>query len=111
MWPHDNYPLHEVGVVEMNRNVQNYFQEIEQAAYEPSSVVPGIGFSPDKVLQNRILSYGDAHRYRMGVNYHQNPVNRPLAPVATYNRDGSGRVDGNGGGAVDLRAELVRRAD
>ncbi len=101
VWPHAEYPLHEVGVVEMNRNVDNYFAEIEQAAFEPSNIVPGIGFSPDKVLQNRILSYGDAHRYRMGTNYQQVPVNRPLAPVATYNRDGGLRVDGNGGGGVD----------
>ncbi len=101
VWPHAEYPLHEVGVVEMNRSADNYFAEIEQAAFEPSNIVPGIGFSPDKVLQNRILSYGDAHRYRIGTNYQQIPVNRPLAPVATYNRDGSLRVDGNGGGGVD----------
>jgi len=101
VWPHDDYPLHEVGVMELNRNVDNYFAEIEQAAFEPSNVVPGIGFSPDKVLQNRILSYGDAHRYRMGVNYALAPVNRPVAPVHTYNRDGFGRVDGNGGGSVN----------
>ena len=101
VWPHADYPLHEIGVMELNRNVQNYFAEVEQSAFEPSNVVPGIGFSPDKVLQNRILSYGDAHRYRMGVNYHQAPINRPWAAVATYNRDGLGRVDGNGGGGVD----------
>ena len=101
VWPHADYPLHDVGVVEMNRNVGNYFAAVEQPAFAPSNVVPGIGFSPDKVLQNRILSYGDAHRYRMGVNYQQVPVNRPLASVATYNRDGGMRVDGNGGGGVD----------
>jgi len=101
VWPHADYPLIEVGVMELNRNPENYFAEVEQAAFEPSNVVPGIGFSPDKVLQARVLSYADAHRYRLGVNYHQAPVNRPLASVATYNRDGALRVDGNGGGGVD----------
>jgi len=101
IWPHEDCPPHKIGVMELNRNVDDYFAEIEQASFKPSNVVPGIGFSPDKVLQNRILSYGDAHRYRMGVNYQQIPVNRPLAPVATYNRDGAMRVDGNGGSGVD----------
>jgi hypothetical protein len=87
--------------MELNRNPENYFAEVEQAVFEPSNVIPGIGFSPDKVLQARVLSYGDAHRYRLGVNYHQAPINRPLAHVATYNRDGTLRVDGNGGGEVD----------
>jgi catalase len=101
VWPHADYPPIEVGVMELNRNPENYFAEVEQAAFEPSNVVPGIGFSPDKVLQARILSYADAHRYRLGTNYQQVPVNRPLASAATYNRDGTLRVDGNGGGAVD----------
>ncbi len=101
VWPHADYPLIEVGTMELNRNPENYFAEVEQAAFEPSNVVPGIGFSPDKVLQARVLSYSDAHRYRIGANYHQVPVNRPLASAATYNRDGILRVDGNGGGAVD----------
>ncbi len=103
VWPHQDYPLHEVGVMELNRNVENYFAEVEQATFEPSNVVPGIGFSPDKVLQNRVLSYSDAHRYRLGsVNYDQIPVNRAKAAhAATYHRDGRMRVDGNGAGRVD----------
>ena len=101
VWPHADYPMIEVGVMELNRNPENYFAEVEQAAFEPSNVVPGIGFSPDKMLQGRVLSYSDAHRYRIGVNYHQVPVNRPLANATTYNRDGTLRVDGNAGGGVD----------
>ncbi len=101
VWPHSDYPLIDVGVFELNRNPQNYFAEVEQAAFEPSNVVPGIGFSPDKMLQNRILSYPDAHRYRIGSNYHQIPINQAKAAVRTYNRDGAMRVDGNGGGSVD----------
>ncbi|MEH3148114.1 MAG: catalase [Methylobacterium frigidaeris] len=104
VWPHADYPLQEVGVMELNRNVENYFAEVEQASFEPSNVVPGIGFSPDRVLQNRILSYADAHRYRLGgPNYNQIPVNQPKGArqVATYHRDGFMRVDGNGGGGVD----------
>ena len=97
------YPLQEVGVLELNRNVENYFAEVEQATFEPSNVVPGIGFSPDKVLQNRVLSYADAHRYRLGsTNYDQIPVNQAKAAKAhNYHRDGFMRVNGNGGGAVD----------
>jgi len=101
VWPHGDYPLIEVGVMELNRNPDNYFAEVEQAAFEPSNVIPGIGFSPDKVLQSRILSYPDAHRYRIGTNYQQIPVNRAHAPVHTYNRDGAMRVDGNGAATVD----------
>lgn len=104
VWPHGDYPLIEVGEMELNRNPENYFAEVEQAAFEPSNVVPGIGFSPDKMLQGRILSYQDAHRYRLGINYHQVPVNQvknPKAQMNTYNRDGFLRVDGNGGGSVD----------
>jgi catalase len=103
VWPHSDYPLIEVGVMELNKNVDNYFEEVEQAAFEPSNIVPGIGFSPDKVLQNRVLSYADAHRYRLGVNYHQVPVNQAKhAKAAVYHRDGTLRVDGNGGGSVDF---------
>lgn len=102
VWPHGDFPLQEVGVVELNRNPENYFAEVEQAAFEPSNRVPGIGFSPDKVLQNRVLSYGDAHRYRLGVNYNQIPVNQAKhAKVRTYHVDGSMRVDGNHGNAVN----------
>ena len=103
VWPHADYPLQEVGVMELNRNVENYFAEVEQATFEPSNVVPGIGFSPDKVLQNRVLSYGDAHRYRLGsANYDQIPVNQAkAAKVKTYNRDGVMQVNGNYGSSVD----------
>jgi catalase len=102
VWPHGDFPLIEVGVMTLNRNPLNYFAEVEQAAFEPSNVVPGIGFSPDKVLQNRILSYSDAHRYRIGSNYDQIPVNQAkAAKVHTYHRDGNMVTGGNGGGTVD----------
>jgi len=85
----------------LNRNPENYFAEVEQAAFEPSNVVPGIGFSPDKMLQFRIFAYADAHRYRLGsANYTSLPVNRPRVPVHSYHRDGTMRSDGNDGGAV-----------
>jgi len=100
VWPHADYPLHEIGVMELNRNPENYFAEIEQATFEPSNIVPGIGFSPDRMLQARIMSYADAHRYRVGVNYTQVPVNKPKCPFHTYGRDGQMRVDGNYGGQV-----------
>jgi len=101
VWPHRDYPLIEVGTLELNRNPENYFAEVEQAAFEPSNVVPGIGFSPDKMLQFRIFAYADAHRYRLGSpNYASLPVNRPRCPVHTYQRDGVMRFDGNGGGGV-----------
>lgn len=99
VWPHADYPLMDVGVLELNRNPDNYFAQIEQASFEPSNIVPGIGFSPDKMLQARIMSYADAHRYRIGVNYASLPVNKPHSPVHTYHRDGSMRLDDNGGGA------------
>jgi catalase len=103
VWPHKDYPLLDVGIMELNRNPENYFAEVEQAAFEPSNVVPGIGFSPDKMLQFRIFAYADAHRYRLGsTNYASLPVNCPHATVAhTYHRDGFMRFDGNGGGAVN----------
>ncbi len=77
VWPHKDYPLHEVGELELNRNPENYFAEVEQAAFEPRNIVPGMGFSPDKMLQARLISYPDAHRYRLGVNYDSLPVNKP----------------------------------
>ncbi len=101
VWPHKHYPLIEVGIVELNRNPENYFAEVEQSAFSPANVVPGISFSPDKMLQFRIVSYADAHRYRLGVNYEGLPVNKPRCPVATYHRDGAMRFDGNGGGSVN----------
>lgn len=97
VWPHGDYPLMEVGVLELNRNPDNYFAEVEQVAMSPANVVPGIGFSPDRMLQGRLFSYGDAHRYRLGVNHHQIPVNAPRCPFHNYHRDGAMRVDGNSG--------------
>ena len=82
MWPHGDYPLIDVGIVELNRNPDNYFAEVEQAAFSPSNIVPGIGFSPDKMLQGRLFSYGDAQRYRLGVNHNLIPVNAPRGAVA-----------------------------
>ena len=88
---------HEVGVLELNRNPENYFAEVEQAAFTPAHVVPGIGFSPDKFLQGRLFVYGDAQRYRLGINYNQIPVNRAHCEVNDYSRDGFMRTDGNYG--------------
>ncbi|MCB1961058.1 MAG: catalase [Rhodocyclaceae bacterium] len=100
VWPHGDYPLIEVGVMELNRNPENFFAEVEQSAFNPANVVPGIGFSPDKMLQARLFSYGDAQRYRLGVNHHQIPVNAPRCPVHGYHRDGAMRVDGNFGSTI-----------
>jgi catalase len=101
VWPHKDYPLIEAGVLTLNRNPDNYHAEVEQSAFSPANVVPGIGHSPDKMLQFRIFSYADAHRYRVGVNADALPVNRPRCPVHNYHRDGAMRFDGNGGGAVN----------
>ena len=100
IWPHRDYPLIEVGVMELNRNPENFFAEVEQSAFNPANVVPGIGFSPDKMLQARLFSYGDAQRYRLGVNHLQIPVNAPRCPAASYHRDGAMRVDGNFGSRI-----------
>ncbi|MEM9292837.1 MAG: catalase [Acidobacteriota bacterium] len=89
VWPHGDFPLIEVGVMELNRNPENYHAEVEQSAFEPSALVPGIGPSPDKMLQARLMSYADTHLYRLGVNYHEIPVNRPVCPVRHYIRDGA----------------------
>ncbi|AWG25578.1 catalase [Flavobacterium kingsejongi] len=97
VWPHGDYPLIDVGVIELNRNPDNYFQDVEQAAFAPAHVVDGIGYSPDKMLQGRLLSYPDAQRYRLGANYEQIPVNRCPFATNNYQRDGRMRVDGNGG--------------
>ena len=101
VWPHKDYPLIEVGIMELNRNPENYFAEVEQAAFAPANVIPGISFSPDKMLQARIFAYTDAHRYRLGVNYETLPINRPKVPVHSYNRDGFMRHDGNFGNIVN----------
>ena len=97
VWPHSEYPLMEVGTMELNEIPANYFADVEQAAFAPAHVVDGIGYSPDKMLQGRLLSYSDAHRYRLGANYEQIPVNKCPYAVNNYQRDGSMRVDGNGG--------------
>lgn len=97
VWPHADFPLIDVGVLELNQNPHNYFQDIEQAAFAPAHIVDGIGYSPDKMLQGRLLSYPDAHRYRLGANYEQIPVNRCPFATNNYQRDGQMRVDGNGG--------------
>ncbi len=93
VWPHGEYPLIEVGELELNENPENYFAEIEQSSFSPSNIVPGIGFSPDKMLQARIFAYADAHRYRVGTHYEMLPVNRPVNAVNHYHRDGSMRAD------------------
>ena len=97
VWSHKEFPLIDVGIMELNEIPANYFAQVEQAAFEPSNVVDGIGLSPDKMLQGRILAYPDAHRYRLGTNYDQIPVNRPVNTVSNHQRDGFMRVDDNGG--------------
>ena len=96
VWPHGDFPLIDVGTFELNKIPENYFAEVEQAAFAPAHVVNGISYSPDKLLQGRLLSYPDAHRYRLGVNYEQIPVNKCPFMVNNYERDGHMRIDGNG---------------
>ncbi len=97
VWYKEDYPLIPVGEFELNKNPDNYFADVEQAAFAPANVVPGISFSPDRMLQGRLFSYGDAHRYRLGVNHHQIPVNSPkgVKDPHAFHRDGQMRVDGN----------------
>jgi catalase len=95
VWPHGDCPVIDIGVLELNRNPDNYFAEIEQAAFAPSNIVPGIGFSPDKMLQARVFSYADAHRYRLGTHYEALPVNAPRCPVHHYHKDGPMRFFDN----------------
>jgi catalase len=95
VWPHADFPVIDVGILELNRNPENYFAEIEQLALSPSNIVPGVGFSPDKMLQARIFAYADAHRYRLGTHYEALPVNAPRAPVHHYHKDGSMRFFDN----------------
>jgi catalase len=89
VWPHGEYPPIDIGTLELNRNADNYFAEIEQVAFSPSNVVPGIGHSPDKMLQARVFSYADAHRYRLGTHYEALPVNAPKSAAHTYHKDGA----------------------
>ncbi len=105
VWPHADYPPMEIGVLELNRNADNYFAEIEQAAFSPSNVVPGIGYSPDKMLQARVFSYADAHRYRLGTHYEALPVNAPRVPVHTYHKDGQMNFMGSRTGNPDAYYE------
>lgn len=107
IWPHSDYPLIEVGILELNRNPVNYFAEVEQVAMNPANVVPGIGFSPDKMLQGRLFSYGDTQRYRLGVNHGQIPVNAPRCPFHHVHRDGLMRVDGNNGAAPNYQPNTL----
>jgi catalase len=101
VWPHADFPLNEVGELILNRNPENYFAEVEQAAFSPANLVPGIDFSPDKVLQARIFSYPDAQRYRIGTNYQTLPINQPKCPFHHHQRDGAMRFDGNGGTKIN----------
>ncbi|KAJ2438514.1 catalase A [Coemansia sp. RSA 2424] len=94
-----DFPLHEVGRMVLNRNPENYFAEVEQSAFCPSHMVPGIAPSPDRMLQGRLFSYADTHRHRLGTNYHQIPINRPIHGVNNHQRDGAMAINGNGGAA------------
>ena len=98
IWPHAEYPLIPVGRITLNRNPKNYFAEVEQVAFSPAHLVPGIEASPDKMLQGRLYSYSDTHRHRLGTNYQQIPVNCPFSTrVRNYQRDGPQNVDDNQG--------------
>ncbi|MDR2335357.1 MAG: catalase [Burkholderiaceae bacterium] len=100
VWSKKDFPLIEVGIMELNRNPANYYADVEQASFAPSNLVPGIGPSPDRMLQSRLFAYADAARYRLGVNNYQIPVNAPKCPYHAYHRDGAMRVDGNYGGTL-----------
>ncbi|MEH1779506.1 MAG: catalase [Nostoc sp.] len=107
VWKQGEYPLIEVGILELNQNPENYFAEVEQAAFSPSAVVPGVSFSPDKVLQARLFSYPDAQRYRLGGNYQQLPVNQPKCPVSHNQRDGFMALGNNGGSGPNYEPNSV----
>ena len=106
IWPHSEFPLRPVGVITLNKNVENYFAEMEQIAFSPSHLVPGIEPSADPVLQSRLFSYPDTHRHRLGTNYQQIPVNAPLVPVANFQRDGAMTVNGNQGSRPNYISSL-----
>jgi catalase len=112
VWYKGDFPLIPVGEFELNRNPDNYFQDVEQAAFNPANVVPGISFSPDRMLQGRLFSYGDAQRYRLGVNHHQIPVNQPKGVTDgqynSFHRDGQMRVDGNHGATLHYEPNSYR---
>ncbi len=103
VWPHGDFSMIDVGIMELNEIPQNYFRDVEQAAFAPAHVVDGISYSPDKMLQGRLLSYPDAHRYRLGVNYEHLPVNKCPYLVSNYQRDGQMQVGDNGGAAPNYR--------
>lgn len=107
VWPYRDYPLQPIGELVLNRNPQNYFAEVEQAAFSPSNIVPGLGFSPDKMLQGRLFAYPDAHRYRIGANFQQLPVNAPKCPFHTNHRDGAMRFGDNGGSAPNYEPSTL----
>jgi catalase len=107
IWSHKQYPLIPVGILELNKNPENYFVDVEQAAFNPANQVPGISLSPDKLLQGRLFAYGDAHRWRLGVNHDLIPVNKPVVPVHSYHRDGQMRVDANYGAAAGYTPNSV----
>ncbi|WP_163582636.1 catalase [Gracilibacillus saliphilus] len=110
VWPHADYPLVEVGKMVLDRNPENYFAEVEQAAFSPGHFVPGIEASPDKMLQGRLFAYSDAHRYRIGANHEALPINRSKAPVNNYQRDGQMRFDENGGSAPNYEPNSFAEA-
>ncbi len=107
VWLKEDFPLIEVGVLELNRNPENYFAEVEQSAFNPANIVPGISFSPDKMLQGRLFAYGDTQRYRLGVNHNSIPVNAARCPVHGYHRDGAMRVDGNYGSTIGYEPNSI----
>jgi len=110
VWPHKEFPLIEVGELELNRNPENYFADVEQSAFKPSALVPGIGPSPDKMLQARLMSYADTHLHRLGVNHHQIPVNKPRCPVMNYMRDGAQADAANYGASANYWPNTIPSA-
>jgi catalase len=109
-WSQKEFPLIEIGELELNRNPLNYFAEVEQAAFGPSNIVPGVGLSPDRMLQGRVFAYADAHRYRVGTNHQQLPVNAPLSPVNNHQRDGAMTFGSNGGAAPNYEPNSYANA-
>lgn len=107
VWPRSRFPLRMAGRITLDRNVQNYHAEVEQAAFSPSHTVPGILPSEDRMLQGRLFSYPDTHRHRLGANYTLLPINRPRCPVSNQQRDGAMRLDGNGGSAPNYEPQSI----
>lgn len=106
VWPHADFPRRPVGVLELNRNPDNYHSDVEQVAFSPGNIVPGLGFSPDKMLQGRLFAYHDAQLYRVGTNHQQLPVNRPRCPVHHHQRDGAMAL-ANGGSATNYSSVVA----